>query len=977
MLKTFKSLRFLLLVFLLVLVFLVFPKSVSALDPIGSWQQELSLPYSISSHTSIALPNNLFVLSGANTSILPNEILATITDSGDLSPWSINKQSPFLFWHSQVVKNNFIYLLGGATYPPTNSSNLVYVANISSNEEIGPWSTLSSLPIKSSLGGATLVDNRIYYAGGFEDPGGVLHDEVYFSNINSDGTIGSWQIAGTLPNKSKGFGLIENNGYLLFIGGRDSNNNYSSASFFAKINPDGTIGSWQSQTLPEPLYRASFLKINSTLISIGGSGPNGVIDKVYYADLNSDGSIESWNLSVNSLPSPVSSASVATVNGYLYLIGGYNTGYLSSVYKTQISNLPPQPQSNVPVVLVPGFGGSWSTSDIISGGSGGSWKKTPFIKVYDNIKSTFIDNGGYVEGDDYFEFYYDWRKPADDLADSLNNYINSIVLAGKPAGTKVNLIGHSFGGVVSKAYGQKHGTDKINKLVTSGSPHEGAISAWQGWSGAEVGDRWSWQWIALQLYLQIHKGKYSSPVSAIQDLSPSLSNLTPIFDFAKDSNDQVINVTTMNSFNSYLDTLKTSIDAGLKNLMASIAGNENSSNDSIEWVKLGDRSLADRLLGKWSDGRPVSYEYTDNGDLTVLEKSALMADTSQAVVSANHIELMESSVGIQAILDKLGLTNFTPAVSSGSPSRNPALVFFLHSPANIKVTTPSGSQAGYGVTSPMSNSIYSEADKLLIIFDAEDGDYDLEIVGSGSGTYNLDIGQLTSSGEKWSTTEENINTGETDAYTLNFNSSIPKDFPLVDATGKMQLNLARKQFSDLKDYIDSQSFSTAYKRQLGRYVDRLIMMIDRAIAYIDVSNYSRAYRYARAAMTGAYSFRMKVDQLGRSGRIGDNDKARIKAMAHDAGVLSLEGYVVTLDLSGRAPNQTRVGREVDVAEKVKNKVESRIASSGENHPLGLAFSLASKMLDNSRDSVDGGEFARASAQTLLSRLLSLESLKIR
>jgi len=330
MLKSFYLFRFRLLLFLLVLISLIFPKNVIALDPVGVWQQEPILPYSISSHTSVALPNNLFVLSGANTSILPNEVIAGITGSGNLSAWSINKQSPFLFWHSQVIKNNFIYLLGGATYPPTNSSDLVYVANILPNEVIGSWSTLSTLPIKSSLGGAIIAGDRIYYAGGFEEPGGALHDEIYFSNINPNGTIGAWQSAGTLPNPSKGFGLIENNGYLLFLGGRDSNNNFSSSSFFAKINLDGTIGVWQSQSLPEPLYRSSFLKINSTLISVGGSGPSGMLNKVYYANLNSDGSVGNWSLSANSLPNPVSSASISTVNGYLYLIGGYNTGYLNS-----------------------------------------------------------------------------------------------------------------------------------------------------------------------------------------------------------------------------------------------------------------------------------------------------------------------------------------------------------------------------------------------------------------------------------------------------------------------------------------------------------------------------------------------------------------------------------------------------------------------------------------------------------------------
>ena len=636
-----------------------------------------------------------------------------------------------------------------------------------------------------------------------------------------------------------------------------------------------------------------------------------------------------------------------------------------------------QPQANVPVVLVPGFGGSWNTSDIISGGSGGNWKKTPFIKVYDNIRSTFINNGKYAEGDDYFEFYYDWRRPADSIADSLKDYIENTVLSGKPVGTKVNLVGHSFGGLISRSYGQKYGVDKINKLVTSGSPHEGAIPAWKAWSGAELGDRWSWQWIALQLYLQIHKDNYSSPVSAVHDLSPSLSNLTPIFDFTKNSSNQVIDVTTMNSFNSYLNNLKISIETGLKDLMTTIAGNENANGDSIEWIKLGGRSLSDKLLGKWPDGRPEAYEYTGEGDLTVLEKSALIANTDQKVVGTSHIELMETSAGIQAILDSLGLTTFTPATGSNSPNRNPALIFFLHSPANIKVTDPNGNEAGFGVSNPMSNAIYSEVDKLLVIFDAVDGDYGVEVVGNGTGSYSLDLGQLSSAGEKWSTTEESVTDGEVDSYTLKFNSGNPKDFPLIDDTGKMQLNLAKVKLNELKEYINSQSFSTSYKKQLSRYIDKLILMLERAITSIESGKYANASRYARAAMTGSYSLRMKVDKLGRGGRIEDGVKAKIKTVSHEAGLLVMEGYIATLNKGGRTPNQTRVNRDISVAQKVKNKVESRVSSNQENHPLGIVLSLSEEMLGDSQNSLGDSEFSRASAQALVSRLLSLESSKIK
>ena len=383
--------------------------------------------------------------------------------------------------------------------------------------------------------------------------------------------------------------------------------------------------------------------------------------------------------------------------------------------------------------------------------------------------------------------------------------------------------------------------------------------------------------------------------------------------------------------------------------------------------------MTDRVLSKWPDGKPDTYVYTSEGDLTVLKTSALVDGTTQTEISNTHQLLTQTELGIEKILDGLGLS-LTPATGTNQPNRNPALVFFLHSPADIKVTAPNGTEAGHGVGSPMSNAMYSAADKLLVIYDAVDGDYQVEVIGSGSGSYSLDLGQLTTNGEQWNTTEENITNGEVDGYLLRFNSSDPLNYALIDTTGKMQLNQAKKKLNELTDYINSQSFSTAYKRQLNRYVARLIRMIDKAISYIDTSNYSRAYRYARAAMTGCYSLRMKVDRLSR---IDDSIQAKLKALTHQAGMLAMEGYIAVLDQSGRVPNQTRVNREISMASRVKDKVENRISSSSENHALGQAFSLSTEMLEDSQTAFDNGEYSRVSALALLSRLLSLESARIR
>jgi len=615
----------------------------------------------------------------------------------------------------------------------------------------------------------------------------------------------------------------------------------------------------------------------------------------------------------------------------------------------------PSPSPKTPVVLLPGLGGSWNTAAMISGGSGGSWKKTPFVKIYDNLKETFLNSAGYTEGDNYFEFYYDWRKPLASLADSFKDYLVNIV----PGDTKVNLVGHSLGGMVARAYAQKYGWDKINQIVTSGSPHEGAIKAWQGWSGAEIGDRWSWEWIGLQLYLQIHKDNYTSPVKAVRDLAPGLIDLSPIFDFAKNNSNQVISVNSMSSFNSYLAGLKTSLSADLKKLMTTISGLEQSNDqDTVEWIKLTDRSLTDQLLGKWSDGKPESFEYTTEGDLTVLKKSALIEGATPTIINASHGELVETSAGIQAILDALGIT-VTPLTNTSDLPRNPSLIFFLHSPAKIQVTAPDGSQAGEDVAAPMSNSIYSAEDKLLVIYNAVAGDYQVKVIGSGNGSYHLEIGQLTKDGEKWSAVANNITTGQTDSYQLTFNPDQPLDNPLSKETAKTYLKLAKFRLEQLKEDINNQSISLRNKRNQIVYINQTIRLIDRALIYLKANNLTLAEKYIQAAIGTNYLLRQKVNQLSDINAAGER---------------LIKAFLKTDSQSAKPISKILADRQLSTADKLHNQVVSKIKKkiSGENLGVGETLSLAEEWLNQAQASSADNRYAETYIYSLVSRILSNE-----
>ena len=596
----------------------------------------------------------------------------------------------------------------------------------------------------------------------------------------------------------------------------------------------------------------------------------------------------------------------------------------------------PSPSPNTPIVFLPGLGGSWNTSNIISGNSGGVWKKTPFIKVYDNLKNTFL-NAGYTESDDYFEFYYDWRQPVDNIAGQLNNYINTKF----GAGTKINLVGHSLGGLVSRTYAQRYGESKINQIVTAGSPHQGAIPAYLAWSGAQLKEGDNWESLGLGLYLHLHQGRYNSPVTAIQTLAPSLKDLLPIFDFTKNLSGEIIPVNSLHTANNFLNDLKTDLTPTLTDLMTNIAGNQQS---GIKWVNLGNRSLADRLLNRWADGHPSSYDYTNDGDATVLAESALINNANQIQIANSHQDLVQTTTGIETILTALNLTAI-PQTGNEQPARNPGLFFLLHSPAEITVTAPDGSQAGFNVASPMPNAFYSPEDKLLLIYNAVSGNYQTEITGTGNGEYQLDIGQLTDNGEHWSSLVDEITLGETDDWTVNFNLQQPLADPIIDDNGQDKINQAKLRLEQLK---------LQTKPKLRVYLNRITRLLNK-----------NGVASLRLALTSTYKFRYWVNKFAQS-------DAYLKSEADQIGQL-LTQALVTIGQNSYSLTKKQVQAELNAALKTKQQLEAKAGQiNGANEVLGNTLDLINRYSDRAQTSFNQNSFWQTHADALVVRVLAIE-----
>lgn len=95
-----------------------------------------------------------------------------------------------------------------------------------------------------------------------------------------------------------------------------------------------------------------------------------------------------------------------------------------------------------------------------------------YKSLVEGILTRFEKDDGSYSRSLYF-FSYDFRKSNVDTAVKLDEYIQAII-KNNPEYDKVDIVAHSMGGLVVSSYVSNYGAEKINKVITAGTPYEGA-----------------------------------------------------------------------------------------------------------------------------------------------------------------------------------------------------------------------------------------------------------------------------------------------------------------------------------------------------------------------------------------------------------------------------------------------------------------------------------------------------------------------
>ncbi len=210
---------------------------------------------------------------------------------------------------------------------PTSPSN--------GNGTLGSWSNANAMPSAIYLHSAVVNNGYIYTTGGYN---GNPTSTVFYAPMNSTGSIGAWQTT-ALPSAFNSLSAVVNNGYIYTTGGYNFiNGGATSTVFYAPINSTGSIGAWSTTIpLPSTLSHHSAVVNNGYLYITGGNASGTITSTVFYAPITSTGSLGAWS-TTTPLPSAIDDHSAVVNNGYIYTTGGTTGVVTSTVFYAPINS---------------------------------------------------------------------------------------------------------------------------------------------------------------------------------------------------------------------------------------------------------------------------------------------------------------------------------------------------------------------------------------------------------------------------------------------------------------------------------------------------------------------------------------------------------------------------------------------------------------------------------------------------------------
>jgi hypothetical protein len=287
---------------------------------------------------AVALNGRVYVIGGGKgvpgpDTIHPSVEYATMNDDGSLEPWKMASplNTPTMFL-AAVASGGILYAVGGEYFPEGRMKllNTVERAEVRSDGSLGPWIPCAPMNTPRRSPTSVVVDGHLYAIGGYN---GTFLRTVERARILPDGGLGAWEYVPqllTMPRYIHG-GAARGNRIYVLGGHMEESGRGSGAAEWTSVGPDGVLAPWNvTNPLNQPRFLAGSAAADRLLFIVGGYD-GGYLDSVEIAEFGPDGGLADWR-QTTPLSTPREGAAVAVIEENIYVMGGSNQGmYLKTV----------------------------------------------------------------------------------------------------------------------------------------------------------------------------------------------------------------------------------------------------------------------------------------------------------------------------------------------------------------------------------------------------------------------------------------------------------------------------------------------------------------------------------------------------------------------------------------------------------------------------------------------------------------------
>lgn len=213
---------------------------------LGSWTSATGLPSGRISPVIMTAYGNIYVMGGNNGTPSTSVYHAKPGADGAISSWTTSGNTLPLARHypGGTSVNGVLYVVGGAD-TSFNSTNTVFHATVNPvTGAVGSWTNSGSTLPANRLANVVYAANGYLYSTAGEDSG--VHNQTYYSRINSNGTLNAWGTLGSTANLpvNNAFGrAFVANGYVYLVGGYNGTTEVATvySSSFPRVQIGGNL----------------------------------------------------------------------------------------------------------------------------------------------------------------------------------------------------------------------------------------------------------------------------------------------------------------------------------------------------------------------------------------------------------------------------------------------------------------------------------------------------------------------------------------------------------------------------------------------------------------------------------------------------------------------------------------------------------------------------------------------------------------